>query len=104
LDDICKKAAQLKVNNFIQQLGEGEFLSEYATLDEAIQCMEADEDPDQIGADMGTCRTARILSNSPLNMALLLADDRRPRRMIAGSRLLSKQYWGPALAHAFMIR
>jgi CBS domain-containing protein len=39
LDDICKKAAQLKVKTFMQQLGEGEFLSEDATLDEAIHML-----------------------------------------------------------------
>ena len=39
LDDICKKAATLKVANFMQKMSEGEFLNENATLDEAIHML-----------------------------------------------------------------
>ena len=39
LDDICKKAAALKVKTFMHQMSEGEFLSEDATLDEAIHML-----------------------------------------------------------------
>ncbi len=39
LDDICKKAAELKVRSFMQTMSEGEFLSEDATLDQAIHML-----------------------------------------------------------------
>lgn len=39
LDDICKKAAKHKVKNFMCKMTEGEFLSEDATLDEAIHML-----------------------------------------------------------------
>lgn len=39
LDDICQKAVQQKVASFMQRPTEGEFLSETATLDEAIHLL-----------------------------------------------------------------
>jgi CBS domain-containing protein len=39
LDDICRKAAQQKVDSFMQRPTEGEFISENATLDEAIHLL-----------------------------------------------------------------
>lgn len=39
LSQLCKKAADLKVKNFMQKMTEGEFLDENATLDEAIHML-----------------------------------------------------------------
>ena len=39
LDQICKKAAELKVKDFMQKMTEGDFLDADATLDEAIHML-----------------------------------------------------------------
>lgn len=39
LSQLCEKAADLKVKNFMQKMTEGEFLDEDATLDEAIHML-----------------------------------------------------------------